>query len=196
MIRLVPALLLLLATTAGAAPSNAPGPPGSQPEYLAYQPPQSGGESAGWIAARLFSSLLLVGGLLAGGLFVYRRWMGRGALGQRSDLIRVVSRSYIGPKESLCLVRVGKEHLLVGVTGSQISFLHRWEGAVPIEPSVQEGWGGGGRGGDGGGFSRQFEASASRLRLTGLESSIRSHIMSLKGHLASLGRPSKETRDA
>lgn len=185
MIRLVLALLLLLATTAGAAPSNAPGPPSSQPEYLAYQPPQTGGESVGWVAARLFSSLLLVGGLLAGGLFVYRRWVGRGALAQRVDLIRVVSRSYLGPKESLCLVRVGKEHLLVGVTGSQISFLHRWEAGVAIEPSPGDG-----------GFARQFEANASRLRLTNLESSIRSHIMSLKGHLASLGRPSKGIRNA
>ncbi|MBI5627598.1 MAG: flagellar biosynthetic protein FliO [Candidatus Rokubacteria bacterium] len=139
----------------------------------------------GWIAARLFSSLLLVGGLLAGGLFVYRRWVGRGVLARRSDLIRVVSRSYLGPKESLCLVRVGKEHLLVGVTGSQISFLHRWEAGAVIEPPHGES-----------GFARQFEASASRLRLTDLESSIRGHILSLKGHLASLGRPSKGIRDA
>lgn len=191
MIRLVLALLLLLATTAGAAPSNAPGPPSSQPEYLAYQPPQAGGESVGWIAVRLFSSLLLVGGLLAGGLFVYRRWVGRGVLGQRSELIRVVSRSYLGPKESLCLVRVGKEHLLVGVTGSHISFLHKWEAEASIEPSP-----GDQRWEATGGFARHFEANASRLRLTNLESSIRGHINSLKGHLASLGRPSKGIRNA
>ena len=183
------ALLLLLATAAwGGSP---PGGSAPQQEYLAYQPPQAGGESVGWIAVRLFSSLLLVGGLLAGGLFVYRRWVGRGVLGQRSELIRVVSRSYLGPKESLCLVRVGKEHLLVGVTGSHISFLHRWEAEASIEPSP-----GDQRWEATGGFARHFEANASRLRLTNLESSIRGHINSLKGHLASLGRPSKGIRNA
>jgi flagellar biosynthetic protein FliO len=172
-------VLLLIAfgplELSAAAPGPEPRTPNPEREYLAYQTPNPGGDSVGWITVRLFSSMALVGGLMAAGLYVYRRWVVRSPLGQRGELIRVVSRNYLGPKESLCLVKVGKELLLLGVTASQISSLHRWEEGAG--PDIQ--------GGDGG-FARQMDGMASRLRLSGVESSIRNHLRTLQEHVAQL----------
>jgi len=149
--------------------------PNPERDYLAYQAPSPNGDSMGWITFRLFSSLVLVGGLMAGGLYIYRRWMTRSPLGGRSELIRVVGRNYLGPKESLCVVKVGKDILLLGVTGSQISFLHRWEEGNGIELQSGES-----------GFHRQMESTKSQIKFSGIESSIRSHIRSLQEHVAQL----------
>jgi len=157
------------------APSPGPRTPSSDREYLAYQAPSPNGDSVGWITFRLFSSLVLVGGLMAGGLYIYRRWMTRSPLAAKSELIRVVSRNYLGQKESLCVVKIGKDVLLLGVTESQISFLHRWEEGNGIE--LQSG---------DSGFHRQMESTKSQLRLSGIESSIRGHIRTLQEHLAQL----------
>jgi flagellar protein FliO/FliZ len=111
----------------GVTANPEPRTPNPEREYLAYQAPNAGGDSVGWITFRLFSSLVLVGGLMAGGFYVYRRWMMRSPMAHRGELIRVVGRNYLGPKESLVMVRVGKDVLLLGVTAGQISFLQKWD---------------------------------------------------------------------
>lgn len=163
------------ATAQTSAANPGPQTPGPEREYLAYQAPNAGGDSVGWITFRLFSSLVLVGGLMAGGFYVYRRWMMRSPMAHRGELVRVVGRNYLGPKESLVMVKVGKDVLLLGVTSGQISFLQKWgEGSGVDVP-----------GGDGV-FSREIESTASRLRTSGVESSIRGHLKTLQEHVAQL----------
>src|SRR5687768_10089604 len=72
---------------------------------------------------------LLVGSLiLAALLFVASRLVRRMPLGRllpRSDgPIRMVSRTHLGPKASLCLIEVESTTLLVAIAGEHISALH------------------------------------------------------------------------
>jgi flagellar biogenesis protein FliO len=44
------------------------------------------------------------------------------------DHVELVGRRAVGPKESVCVVKVGSERFLVGVTSSQVSLLGRLDG--------------------------------------------------------------------
>ncbi len=109
--------------------------------------------SAGAAAARLLGAFGVVGALLALTLvvlrFVFLRggraaairrrarspWSGRARRGwlafwpaareAEPDPLEILSRSHVGPKESICLVRAGHEQFLIGVTTERISLLGR-----------------------------------------------------------------------
>jgi flagellar biogenesis protein FliO len=72
------------------------------------------------------------GGRMARGWFA--RWVPEPP--DEVDRIHVVSRSYVGPRESLGLVRVGDQRFLVGITGTSITLLSRLD--APAEPDAGE----------------------------------------------------------
>jgi flagellar biogenesis protein FliO len=74
---------------------------------------------------------LLIGSLVLGALLLIAsrlvRRMPLGRLLPRGDgPIKVLSRTHLGPKASLCLVEVESTKILLAMTGEQISALHSW----------------------------------------------------------------------
>ncbi len=65
--------------------------------------------------------------LFLGGASLFRRLAGDGPLWRRRRLIRLINRSYIGPKKSIALVEVAGEVLVVGISNSNISMLSKLE---------------------------------------------------------------------
>jgi len=103
---------------------------------------RSEGGQLGWAAGRLAVAFTVVGVLLVGGLKLYRRslqpgprtarrrsssWLARWvpASAGDQDKITLLARNYLGTRESVCVLRVGTERFLVGVTSAQISMLGR-----------------------------------------------------------------------
>jgi hypothetical protein len=125
-------------------------------------------QSQGVEIVRLVGALAAVGVLLAGSLAGYRwlaqssgraavvrarartreypRWFSRWipSAAMDADRITIVTRSYLGSRESICLVEVGQERFLIGVTASTISLLGRLDSAgrqtvldAPARPRVR-----------------------------------------------------------
>jgi len=65
--------------------------------------------------------LAVVLALICGGAVVARRAFAKRGLTGSGDLIRVMSRHYLSPKQSICLIRIGSRVLAVGVTPDRIS---------------------------------------------------------------------------
>lgn len=116
--------------------------------------------SAAWMASRVVGALVVVGGLLAVTLVGLRAlWQGGGRLpaalarlegarqktpwlamwrpagGGRTQRLEIVDRRHVGPKESVCVVRAGREQFLIGVTSHRISLLGRLAEAEIAEPA-------------------------------------------------------------
>ena len=115
------------------------------------------GGSSGGSSARL----AVVGGLLAATLAMLRSLMGgggrapavrargrwarlpRGWLGlwnpagrHVADRLEILDRRPVGAKESVCVVRAGREQFLIGVTASRISLLGRLEPSADAEEAA------------------------------------------------------------
>lgn len=68
--------------------------------------------------------LLVVLGAIALAAFIARRWLPQTRLGASGGgPIRILARQPVSPKQSLCLVRVGRSVLLVGVSPERIETL-------------------------------------------------------------------------
>ena len=177
--RLVVGVALCLALSSLAGPVPAVAEVKAQ-DPLVYQEPAGPQQGAiFWATARLFGSLLGVGALMAAGIYAYRRFLQRGSLmGLRGDLIRVVTRSYLGPRESVCLIQVGKEVFLLGLTGNQITLLSRWDDLSALGPrpesAVQSG------------FARTLQGATRETGFLRLESSVRAHLRGLQHELGRL----------
>jgi hypothetical protein len=98
---------------------------------------------AGAIVAVLLALTLLAlrrllrpggGPLLAGA----RGWFRRAAPAAPADPLEVVERRAVGPKESVCVVRVGSERFLIGVTSSRVSLLGRLDGGRPVASAPRD----------------------------------------------------------
>jgi flagellar biosynthetic protein FliO len=110
-----------------ASEPSSPASAGQGPELAPYQEPQSRLPGAG-VTSQIFTALGTVLGLLALGVYLYRKVTLRGSRGgQRDGTIQILSRTYLGQKESLCLVQVGRQVLLLGQTSSGITLLHALE---------------------------------------------------------------------
>lgn len=97
-----------------------------------YREPQSPLPGVG-VTSQIFTALGTVLGLIALGVYLYKRVALRGPRGVHQDgTIQVLSRTHLGPKESLCLVRVGTDVLLLGQTSAGITLLH----TLPPSPSA------------------------------------------------------------
>jgi flagellar protein FliO/FliZ len=81
-------------------------------------------ESAYGSIFKMLAALVVVIGCIYGGLYLLGRLMGRrgkGAAGGRN--LELLESTYVGPKKSVSLLRVGERSVLVGVTESGISML-------------------------------------------------------------------------
>jgi hypothetical protein len=110
--------------------------------------------SAGWTAMRSVGAVVTVGFLLVASLIGYRRlvygagWPGphppRPAAGgwrawfacrppekSEEDHVHLVSRVHLGARESIGVVRIGRERFLVGVSAAGVSLLARLESVDP-----------------------------------------------------------------
>jgi flagellar biogenesis protein FliO len=88
----------------------------------------------------LFGSLLLVGLLYAATRAMRRLPIGR-FLPTAEGPIRVVARTSLGARESLCLINVGPTTLLVAITTQSIQTLHVWPDGItaatrPVAPGT------------------------------------------------------------
>lgn len=118
----------------------APGSPASssdEPLTLPlYHDPPSPLIGDGGLTSQIYTALGTVLGLLALGVYLYKRLSRCRARGMPPDgTIRILSRTYLGPKESLCLVQVGTQVLLLGQTSTGITLLHRLD-TPSTEPSA------------------------------------------------------------
>jgi len=82
----------------------------------------------------LIGSLVLAALLLIASRLVRRMPFGR-LLPRSEGPIKMLSRTHLGPKASLCLVEVESTTILLAITGEQISALHSWPtGAAAAVP--------------------------------------------------------------
>lgn len=124
-----------------------PAPPAVSPLGAPEPPMPPPAVSMKWAGARLAGAVIAVGLLLVGAVVGYRKLIERvgrreGARGRRrarqgwwsfwapdaaaeADRIHLASRRHLGPRESLGVVRVGRERFLIGITGGSISLLAR-----------------------------------------------------------------------
>jgi flagellar biosynthetic protein FliO len=81
-----------------------------------------GGSSASWRVADLFP-LAGVLGLIALAALVFRRYLPSRRLVGHSDLLEVVARTPVSPKQSLVVVRVARRFLLLGISPDRVTTL-------------------------------------------------------------------------
>lgn len=93
-------------------------------DFPSYRDPQSSLPGVG-MTSQIFTALGAVLGLMALAYYLYKRIAMRGSSNAFHDgTIRILSRTYLGQKESLCLVQVGNDVLLLGQTSAGITLLH------------------------------------------------------------------------
>ncbi len=69
----------------------------------------------------LFWPLVIVLGVIGVIVMAVRRWLPKGSRFGGGGVINILARHHLSPKQSLCLVRLGRRVLLVGVTSDRIS---------------------------------------------------------------------------
>ena len=101
------------------------------------------------IKEQLFNSHMVLKDLRPPAIFARggpRTWLARWqrAGTRAADRLEILDRRPVGAKESVCVVRVGREQFLIGVTASQISLLGRLgpvveaaEAPVPVTAPVE-----------------------------------------------------------
>ncbi|MHC4711948.1 MAG: flagellar biosynthetic protein FliO [Planctomycetota bacterium] len=82
---------------------------------------------------KLAVSLGVVLALIVVCAWAFRRWAPRTASGFSSDTLKVIARTYLGPRQMVCLVRVPGRLLVVGSTQSAIATLAEISDPVEIE---------------------------------------------------------------
>lgn len=102
-------LLLLSISPAWAQQSDLPELPG-MPDLFA-------------VTLRVIISLIFVIALLAGGFYLLRRLSGRGSFQSEEVPVKLLWQQSIGPRRSICLVKVLDKVLVLGVTNASISHL-------------------------------------------------------------------------
>ncbi len=92
---------------------------------------------------KILSALVIVVACIYGGVYVLKRFMNRRNKSRNGQqLLEVLETTYVGPKRTVSLIRVGNKTVLVGVTESNISALTEFtaeetETIVAIEPAQQ-----------------------------------------------------------
>jgi flagellar biosynthetic protein FliO len=94
---------------------NRPAGPGPSPERT------RAADLAGTGALRLLWPLALVLALIVAAALAWRKWSPRSKRFGAGGVINVLASHYLSPKQSLCLVRLGRRMLLIGVTPERIS---------------------------------------------------------------------------
>ncbi|NNF99224.1 MAG: flagellar biosynthetic protein FliO [Desulfobacteraceae bacterium] len=84
-------------------------------------------------ALRLLFSLLFVLGVFALLFFGMKKLINRRTIGSDSQMIRVLSNSYVGVKKRISLVKIPGAVLVVGITNEHINLLTKIEDPALIE---------------------------------------------------------------
>lgn len=106
------------------------------------------------IILKLGLGLAVVVVLVWGSVAVLRRSSLGKQFSANTGRVRVLERSYLGPKKSICLVRIGQRALAIGVTESNITTLaHLDDEDLPAVPDSLDG--------DGATFVSQFRSMLS-----------------------------------
>lgn len=100
-------------------------------ETAAAASPVSGGD-----ALKMLGALAAVIGTLVGGVWFLRRMAPGVASGSDNRLIEVLSRSAVGPKQSLVLVRVGSRMVLIGVSPESMQKLVDFDSVENGKPAA------------------------------------------------------------
>lgn len=113
--------------------------PAGEPDAGTVSPPVSGGD-----AFRMLLALSAVIGALVGGVWLLRKMAPGVAAGSDNRLIEILSRSAVGPKQSLVLVRTGPRMILLGVSPESMRKLAEFDaaaesGALPVSPAARAG---------------------------------------------------------
>ena len=134
-------------TTSNRPPSNRPGLTGPAPinqaglaapatTTLASPAPTDAAPSLAGVGLKLLLGSLVLAGLL----YAASRWLKRTPFAKflpgTESPIKVIGRTHLGPKASLCLVEVGSTTLLVSMTGTSIQTLHVWPDGATVAPGV------------------------------------------------------------
>jgi flagellar protein FliO/FliZ len=110
-------------------------------ETVQWNADQAAGEMSMFpLIAKVCIGLGLVVGLAWGSVWLLRRTaLGQGAVGAGS-LVKVVERTWLGPKKAIFLVDVAGRTLALGVTDEQISVLSAWEeGQIDVSKPAMAG---------------------------------------------------------
>jgi flagellar biogenesis protein FliO len=110
-------------------------------ETVQWDPDQASDEMSMFpLIAKVCIGLGLVVGLAWGSVWLLRRTaLGQGAIGAGS-LVKVVERTWLGPKKAIFLVDVAGRTLALGVTDEQISVLSAWEeGQIDVSQPAMAG---------------------------------------------------------
>ena len=106
---------------AGGEPSSPAIPRKADAASAGAKPAPSASMFSSKSLARLLWPLAIVLGVIAALAALFRRWAPRSARFGGGGVIEVLARHHLSPKQSLCLVRVGRRLVLVGVSPERIS---------------------------------------------------------------------------
>ena len=114
-------------------PSEAEGAP-ARPKPLT---PADFGAGAPNLSGLMMKMGAALGGLLAlllGGLAAFKRWGGKAAghLNSGGKVVRTLHRVYLAPKQSIAIVEVAGELLVIGISGQSISMLTKIENQAAL----------------------------------------------------------------
>jgi flagellar biosynthetic protein FliO len=99
------------------------------------EPTPDFGSDVGPTLLQLAGALLLIIIIIYASVWLMKRYtIGKSAAG--GELIKVVDRRYLTPKQTIYVVKVGEKHILIGATESGINKLCDVEIAPPPAPSL------------------------------------------------------------
>ncbi len=93
------------------------------------------GGTASWYRS-LPVALGAVLAIIVGCAFVVKKYLPTGRRGGSGELLEVIARTYLSPKQSICLVRAGRRMVMVGVTADRMTPLADFENAEAVAQLV------------------------------------------------------------
>lgn len=120
-------------------------------------------EDQGWVAVlKMLFWMVLVVAAIYGGARLIKRYVPAARNMFGAGTLKVVGRTFLSPKQSILLVRVGRRMLVVGVTPASMSALAEISDPEELEYINNE-MAGSGKGRDGGEFKQNLKEAADEL---------------------------------
>lgn len=86
-----------------------------------------------------FVKLIAVLLLIVGSSVIFRRWIQPGITGRKEKQMQLVETIRLSPKQSLHLVMIGDQKLIIGATDHAISLLSPVEENLALAPAIEPG---------------------------------------------------------